>query len=196
MTTLGASAGAGAISWSTDAIRHDPLGFLAFHDADLRSLGALLERIADALPFAAGGAGPMLAAARLRRCAAGPTPCEKALCALIEAADAADESARAVAALARREAEDGAGAAIELADALERLAQDGGCAAPEALGFMLRAGFESLRRRADWLQAVLLPAARSVTAGCDAAALGERLAAMAGPAAPRSGFAVVQGGRA
>jgi len=188
----------GATCWSDAAIRHDPLGFVDYRRARMRGLAELLERIADALPQGPGPAALVLAAARLRRCAAGGDLHESALYALAARRLAADPTARAVVAIARREAEAGAAQAIDLADALEQFAHRGRAEAPEALGFMLRGGFEGLRRREEWLGAVVLPRFSARMTQGDVARLGARLAAAAAaqPATARDGFAVVQGGRA
>lgn len=184
--------------WSDAAIRHDPLGFVDFRRTRMRGLAELLERIADALPQGPGPAALVLAAARLRRCAAGGDLHERALYALAARRLTADPTAHAVLEIARREAEAGAAQAIDLADALEQFAHHGRAEAPEALGFMLRGCFEGLRRREDWLGSVVLPRFAARMTQEDVARLGERLAAAAAalPAAAREGFAVVQGGRA
>jgi hypothetical protein len=60
------------------------------------------------------------------------------------------------------------GRAIELADELEALADSGRARNPDALGFMLRAFFDGLRRHLDWMDVTIMPAARD---GLDAPGL-------------------------
>ena len=184
--------------WSAEAIRADPLGFLAEERAAQRALADLLEEIADALPQAAGGAAALVAAARLRRLVAQSQPAEESsLYALVERLAPPGAGARQAVALARREAAVAAGLAIELADELEALARRGVAGSPEALGYMLRACFEALRRRLDWVEAAILPQARAYLDPERIEALGEALAACVGrvPLRYRAGLGVVSGAR-
>lgn len=184
--------------WATEAIRADPLGFLADDRASQRALADLLEEIADALPKAAGGSAALVAAARLRRLVSQSQPAEeRSLYALVERLAPPGAGARQAVALARREAAVAAGLALELADELESLARQGVAAAPEALGFMLRACFEALRRRLDWVEAAILPQARAYLDPERVAALGEALADCVGrlPLRDRAGLGVVSGAR-
>jgi len=60
--------------------------------------------------------------------------------------------------------EDGA---IELADELQALAEQGQARNPEMVGYMLRGYFESQRRHIKWENAVVLPAARRILSAAD-----------------------------
>jgi hypothetical protein len=184
--------------WGAEAIRADPLGFLAEDRAAQRALADLLEEIADALPAAAGGSAPLVAGARLRRLVAQSQPAEeRALYAVVERLAPAGAGARQAVAIARREAALTAGLALELADELDALARAGKARAPEALGFMLRACFEALRRRLDWVEAAILPQARAYLDAERVEALGEALAETVGrlPLRDRAGLGVLNGSR-
>jgi len=185
--------------WSPEAIRADPLGFMAEDRAAQRALADLLEEIADALPTVTNRSAAALAAARLRRLAAQPpAPEEAALFALIEAHAPAEAGARHVVAIARREGALLGGVKIELAEALDALARDGRAAEAEALGYMLRACFDGIRRRLDWMEAVILPQARALLTPLETRDLGDCLAAIAArqPLRTRAGLAVIDGERA
>lgn len=184
--------------WPAEAIRADPLGYLAQDRAAQRWLADQLEAVADALPLVASRAGAAADAAQLRRLVAQSQPVEEAaLFALIETHANGEGACLRQIALARREAATVAGIALELADDLDMLARDGGVAQAEALGFRLRACFDALRRRLDWVEAAILPHAVALLTPPRAAALGERLAAMVEgqPARARAGFAVIDGQR-
>ena len=185
--------------WPPEAIRADPLGFMAEDRAAQRALADLLEEIADALPTTANRSAAALAAARLRRLAAQAQPAEEtALFALIEAHAPVEVGARHVVAIARREGALLAGLAIELADALDGLAREGRSGEAEALGYMLRACFDAIRRRLDWMEAVILPQARALLTPLETRDLGDHLAAIAARQSlrVRSGLAVIDGDRA
>lgn len=182
--------------WSPEAIRADPLGFMAEDRAAQRALADLLEEIADALPTVTNRSAAALAAARLRRLAVQPQAAEEAaLFALIETHAPAEAGARHVVAIARRESALLAGQKIELAEALDVLSREGRAAEAEALGYMLRACFEGIRRRIDWMEAVILPQARALLTPLETRDLGDHLAAIAArqPTRARSGLAVIDG---
>ncbi|MFN3614841.1 MAG: hypothetical protein ACK4WC_09820 [Rubrimonas sp.] len=122
----------------------------------------MLVRIADALPRVLRRSAMLVAAARLRRYALTALPLEDAalLGPLLDAADADDPAAR-VAAILRRKGAEAAGRAIELADALEAVASRPAAPEAEALGFMLRECFDAIERRAELIEAAILPAARA-----------------------------------
>ncbi len=199
MRRKGERAGLCRRPWSPDAIRSDPLGFMAEDRAAQRALADLLEDLADALPAAVSRPAAALAAARLRRLAAqAPSPEETALFMLIETHAPADAAARQVVAIARREGALLAGLAIELAEALDALAHRGAAPESEALGYMMRACFDGMRRRLDWLEAVILPQARAALTPMETRDLGEHLAAIAARQSlrVRCGLAVIDGARA
>ncbi len=184
--------------WGAEAIRADPLGFLAEDRAAQRALAALLEDIADALPRAANGSASLVAAARLRRLVAQSQPAEeRALYAVVERLAPPGAGARQAVAIARREAALAAGLALELADELDMLARRGAALAPEALGFMLRACFEALRRRLEWVEAAILPQARAYLDVERVEALGDALAEAVTrlPLRDRAGLGVLNGAR-
>lgn len=184
--------------WSPEAIRSDPFGFMAEDRAAQRALADLLEDLADALPAAASRPAAALASARLRRLAAqSPSAEEVALFSALEA-HATAGAARQVIAIARREGALLAGLAIELAEALDTLARDGAAHESEALGYMMRACFEGMRRRIDWIEAVILPQARALLTPVETRDLGDYFASTASRLAPhaRSGLAVIDGDRA
>lgn len=168
---------------AVDAIRADPLGYLAHDRAAQRALADLLERIADGLP----GADPVatrLAAALLRAgfAASAGAPEELALFAAVEPHG---PRARAAAAVARRDHAERGGQAVELAEALDGLAAAGGSQNPETLGLLLRAFFDGLRRRLDWIEATIAPVAERLGEG-ELTRLGARLASLAEMGALRS----------
>lgn len=184
--------------WPLEAIRLDPLGYLAEDRANQRALADQMEMLADALPMAASRAGAATAGARLQRLVAQSLPAEEAaLLAPVETLAADDETTLRQIALARREAATIAGLALELTDDLESLAREGSAAEAEALGYRLRACFEALRRRLDWIEAAILPQARLLLTPPLTAAVGERLAEMARarPMRLRAGLAVLEGRR-
>lgn len=183
--------------WSAGAIRRDPFGFAAFAADEHRALADLLERIADDLPHAAPAAA-LTAAARLRRAAGVAADRDALLLAALEDRAPLGCAARAAATLARRDLAQACGGALELAEALDEFARKGPRGGGDALGYLLRACFEAIRRRQDWMEGVLLPEARERLTPEAAAALGARWAESAvaeGPLA-RSGFGVVEGARA
>jgi len=140
----------------------DPLAYLAHDHATQRALAGLLERIADGLPEAADRRATTLAAHSLRMLAARRWALEEqALFPMLESRAPVEAPVRRAIAIARREHHETAGRAIELAEELEALAQSGRAANPDALGFMLRAFFDALRRHLDWMEVAVLPAARA-----------------------------------
>lgn len=171
-------------NWTPAAIRADPLGFLGEALSAERALAALLEDIADALPGALRSAPASLAAMRLRQAATPWPPVEEITLQLsAERAGPSDPATLRAVAIARHEAAVVAGLALELADEMELLARHGRVSQPEALGFMLRACFDAVRRRLDWIETAILP---GVFARLDAdglAAIGDALASAATRAA-------------
>lgn len=184
--------------WPRDAILSAPLDYLAAERAGQRALATLLERFADGLPTPPRASALFVAAARLRRSALKLVPLEdQILVAPLEALDRRDDARRQIAELVRRKGAVLAGQALELADILESLAQGGALREAEALGYMLRECFESLRRRADWIEAAILPQLDPLLDEAVLRGLGERLAAScaAEPLHARSGLAVIDGSR-
>lgn len=164
------------VSPEAQAARHDPLGWLAHDRAGQRGLADLLERVADGLPDAPDRLAARLAATLLRSgfresAAAGEL-------ALLAAVERGRPCAAAAAAVARRDHAARCGEAVELAEALDLLAAPGSPQNPEALGLMLRAFFDGLRRRLDWIEATLAPAAERLDAR-EITRLGVRLGALA-----------------
>jgi hemerythrin-like domain-containing protein len=140
--------------------RGDPLAYLAHDHATQRALADLLEGVADGLPDATDRRAAALGAHSLRMLAARRWALEEqALFPLIERLAPAEAPARRAIAIARREHRETAGRAIELAEELEALAATGRAPNPDALGFMLRAFFDGLRRHLDWMDAAVMPAA-------------------------------------
>jgi hemerythrin-like domain-containing protein len=147
----------------------DPLAYLAHDHATQRALADLLEGLADGLPDGVDRRAAALGAHSLRMLAARRWALEEqALFPLIESHAPEGAPARRAIAIARREHRETAGRAIELADELEALAESGRARNPDALGFMLRAFFDGLRRHLDWTEAAIMPAARD---GLDTLAL-------------------------
>lgn len=139
----------------------DPLAYLAHDHATQRALADLLEGVADGLPDGVDRRAAALGAHSLRMLAARRWALEEqALFPLIESRAPEGDPARRAIAIARREHRETAGRAIELADELEALADSGRARNPDALGFMLRAFFDGLRRHLDWMDATIMPAAR------------------------------------
>lgn len=190
--------GARGTPWGSEAIRRDPLGYLAAEREGAEALAALLERIADALPQIARPSALLVAAARLRRYVLHIVPIEDAalLGPLATCASHGAAAARMVE-IVRRKGALLAGHAVELADLLESLAPEGAAREAEALGFTLRACFDALRRRTEWVEAAVLPQIAPLLTEADRAALGDRLAqAVAGESlGARAGLVVLQGAR-
>jgi hemerythrin-like domain-containing protein len=139
----------------------NPLAYLAHDHATQRALADLLEGVADGLPDGVDRRAAALGAHSLRMLAARRWALEEqALFPLIESRAPDGAPARRAIAIARREHRETAGRAIELADELEALAAIGRARNPDALGFMLRAFFDGLRRHLDWMDATIMPAAR------------------------------------
>ncbi len=197
-------------AWSEAAIRADPLGFVALRERSLRGLADMLERIADGLPHLACPSATALAGTRLRMIArqgaarwplAAPIAAEEELYALAGPSpggwDAEAEAARQVVRFARREGAMVCGMAAELADALDAFLDAGHAAEPEALGFGLRACFEAIRRRVDWVEDAIMPLARRRLDPEAATAMGARLAAgvAAAPLSARADLVVIEGAR-
>ncbi len=140
----------------------DPLAYLAHDHATQRALADLLESLADGLPEAVDRRAAALAAHSLRMMAARRWALEEqALFPMLESRAPAEAPVRRAIAIARREHRETAGRAIELAEELEALSQAGRVVNPDALGFMLRAFFDALRRHLDWMEVAVLPAARA-----------------------------------
>jgi hypothetical protein len=166
-----------------EAIRADPLGYLAADQRAQRALADMLEDLADALPDGVTRAAAARAAALLRGPARRDAALEeRALFPVIETSAGGDATARRMIALAVREHRETAGRAIELAEELDELARTGRARNPESLGFMLRAFFEGARRHVDWVEAAILAPARRAMTGPDLAELGVRLARLAASA--------------
>jgi hemerythrin-like domain-containing protein len=183
---------------SEAAVRADPFVLLDYDHSAQRALADLLEGVADSLPDDVNRAAAALGAALLRSSHARHAEIEdKALFPLLESRCTAETTRRAVA-IARREHVEAAGRVVELAEALEALAQEGRAANAEGLGFMLRAFFEGLRRHLDWVDAAILPQARDKLSDEDRAVLAARLAAIITAEGGRraGGFAVIDGARA
>jgi hemerythrin-like domain-containing protein len=178
---------------SLDTVRSDPFYYLDYDHSAQRALADLLEDIADSLPDCVNRAAAALAAAQLRA-----TPPrhkaieEQALFPLLERR-CDDPAVLKALGVARREHEDSAGHAVELAEALDVLAERGYAANPESLGFMLRAFFDGLRRHMDWVEAAILPQARKLLGAEDVARFGARLAEVVASDAPlsASGLSVI-----
>ncbi|SEA72756.1 hypothetical protein [Rubrimonas cliftonensis] len=197
-------------AWSEAAIRADPLGFVALRERSLRGLADMLERIADGLPHLACPSATALAATRLRMIArqgasrwplAAPIAAEEELYTLAGASpgvgDMEAQAALQVVRFARREGSMVCGMAAELADALDTFLDAGHAAEPEALGFGLRACFEAIRRRVDWVEDAIMPLARRRLDPEAATAMGARLAAgvAAAPLSTRADLLVIDGAR-
>lgn len=186
-------------AWSSEAIRTAPLDYLAAERAGVRALATSLEWIADALPRVPRPATLIVAASGLRRCALRLLPIEdEALIAPVEADAPEGGLPRRIAGLVRAKGTELAGQALELADILEARAHGGAEAEAEALGFMLRECFDALRRRAEWIEAAILPQIEGQLDAAALAELGERLARAADAETlhERAGFAVLDGTRA
>jgi hypothetical protein len=185
-------------AWPPDAILSAPLAYLAAERAGQRALASLLERFADGLPTPPRASALFVAAARLRRCALTLVPLEDdLLVAPLEALEDRAAPSRQIAELVRRKGAVLAGQALELADILESLAQGGALREAEALGYMLRECFESLRRRAEWIEAAILPQLAPLLDEPVLRAVGEKLAAACATEtlSARNGLAVIDGAR-
>lgn len=140
-----------------------PLVPLAYDHKAQRSLADLLEAVADSLPDEVNRGSAALAAGLLRERTAGRGVREElALFALMEPRALPDSPLRRAIALARRENIECDGRAIELAEELDALAETGRARNPDALGFMLRAFFDGLRRHLDWVEIAIVPHARDM----------------------------------
>jgi hypothetical protein len=180
-----------------ETVRRDPFSYLDYDQSAQRALADLLEDIADSLPDCVNRAAAALAAAQLRAVPARHKAIEEqALFPVLEACCPDGEITRTLA-VARREHEDSAGHAVELAEALDALAEHGYAANPESLGFMLRAFFDGLRRHMDWVDAAIMPRARKALSAKDVAAFGARLAEVVASETPLSaaGLSVIDGDR-
>jgi hypothetical protein len=182
---------------SAEALRADPFSYLDYDHSAQRALADLLETIADSLPDCVNRAAASLAAAQLR---AAPERHkrieEEALFPILERC-CPDAAVSRTLDVARREHEDSGGHAVELAEALDELAEQGFAANPESLGFMLRAFFDGLRRHMDWVDAAILPRARAALSEADVARFGAVLAKVVASDAPLSaaGLSVIDGDR-
>lgn len=161
MMDAAASPGRRRTPWSGPATVRNLTTPLARERAGALRLARLLERIADALPRVLRRSAMIVAAARLRRYALTTLPLEDAalLAPVLEDRDPDCPAAR-VAAILRRKGALAAGQAIELADALEAVAQRPAAPEAEALGFMLRECFDAIARRDELVEAAILPAGR------------------------------------
>lgn len=198
MTQPARTAGPMRRPWEAEAIRTDPLGYLAAERAGAEALAAALERIADELPCIARPAALVTAAARLRRFARILVPMEDAcLLDLLEARCGLASPIGAMVGIVRRKGAVLASRSIEVADLLEENARTSAVREAESLGFMLRECFESLRQRAEWLEIAILPETEARLDEACRHALGERLAAAAGAEnlGSRAGFVVLAGSR-
>jgi hypothetical protein len=198
MTGLESTACSRRGGWPAEAIRAAPLDYLAAERGGLRALASLLERIADTLPRPSRPSALLVAAARLRRCALKLLPLEdKSLIAPIEAAADQNAPARRIAEMVRRKGAMLSGHALELADILETMAERGSVPEAEALGYMLRECFEELRRRAELMEAAILPEVEERFDAETLRVLGESLAAAADceRLSERSGLVVIDGSR-
>lgn len=178
--------------------RHDPLAFLEYDHKAQRALADLLESVADSLPDAVNQASAALAASLLRDSVVRRSTLEEAaLFPLIEAQMPAGSPVRRAVGLARREQRDCAGRAIELAEELDLLASRGRARNADALGFMLRAFFDGLRRHLDWIDIAILPHAREALSAVDISTLGAQFAALRDTSHRGSwvGLAVIEGSR-
>jgi hypothetical protein len=177
------------------ALRADPFAYVDYDHSTQSALADLLENLADSLPDCVNRAAAALAAGQLRSAPHRHALIEEtALFPAIEACCARRDMSRAMEA-ARREHEETAGDAIELAEALDALAEQGCAENPESLGFMLRAYFEGVRRHLRWVEAAIVEPARRNMDG-DAVSdfsrrLGETLA-QTGEAGP-AGLTVIDG---
>jgi hemerythrin-like domain-containing protein len=181
-----------------EVMRDDPLAYLAYDHKAQRALADLLESVADSLPDGVNQASVALAASLLRDSVVRRATLEEAaLFPLIEAQAADGSPVRRAVVLARREQRDCAGRAIELAEELDQLAQTGRARNPDALGFMLRAYFDGLRRHLDWIDVAILPHARHALTAVDLGRLGEQFARLRDTAHRGSwvGLAVIEGDR-
>ena len=179
-------------------MRDDPLAYLEYDHRAQRALADLLESVADSLPDAVNQASAALAASLLRDSVVRRSTLEEAaLFPLIEAQVPDDSPIHRAVVLARREQRDCAGRAIELAEELDLLAARGRSRNPDALGFMLRAYFDGLRRHLDWIDVAILPHAREVLSAVDIGQLGEQFARLRDTAHRGSwvGLAVIEGQR-
>jgi hemerythrin-like domain-containing protein len=177
-------------------MRDDPLAYLEYDHKAQRALADLLESVADSLPDAVNQASAALAASLLRDSVVRRSTLEEAaLFPLIEAQVPDGSPVRRAVVLARREQRDCAGRAIELAEELDLLASQGRSRNPDALGFMLRAYFDGLRRHLDWIDVAILPHAREALSAIDIGRLGEQFAQLRDAAHRGSwvGLAVIQG---
>lgn len=180
------------------AMKADPFGYLDYDHSAQRALADHLEALADSLPDCVNRAAAAMAAAMLRTVHARHAEIEdRALFPMLESRCRDEVTQRAIR-IARKEHEDAAGKAIELAEALDGLAETGRAPNSESLGFMLRAFFDGLRRHLDWVDAAILPQARRALGAAERAELGVRLAALLEGRSVRGacGLAVIDGARA
>jgi hemerythrin-like domain-containing protein len=160
-------------------MRDDPLAYLEYDHKAQRALADLLETVADSLPDKVNQASASLAASLLRDSQQRRSALEEeGLFPLIERRAADGAPLRRAILLARRDYRDCAGRAIELAEELDSLAETGQAANAEALGFMLRAFFEGLRRHLDWVDVTILSQVREALSAEDVAELGAQFVSM------------------
>lgn len=181
-----------------DTARTDPLAYLEYDHKAQRALADLLEAVADSLPDAVNQASAALAASLLRDSVVRRTALEEqALFPLVEARTIDGSPIRRAIGLARREQRDCSGRAIELAEELDDLAAAGRARNPDALGFMLRAFFDALRRHLDWVDVAILPQARETLSAVDMDQLGETFRSLRETARMGDwmGLAVIRGDR-
>ena len=181
-----------------EMMREDPLAYLEYDHKAQRVLADLLESVADSLPDAVNQASAALAASLLRDSVVRRSPLEEAaLFPLLEAHVPDGSPLHRAVLLARREQRECAGRAIELAEELDLLAANGRARNADALGFMLRAFFDGLRRHLDWIDIAILPHAHDALTAPDIRALGEQFARLRDPSQQGSwvGLAVIAGER-
>lgn len=177
-------------------MRDDPLAYLEYDHKAQRALADLLEALADSLPDGVNPAAAALAASLLRDSLQRRAALEEAtLFPLLEARSGALSPICRAVTLARREYNHSAGLAIELAEELDELAASGRVTNPEALGFMLRAFFDGLRRHLDWVDVAILSHLREALSPGDVVALGVRFQSLRDTAhlARWAGLALVSG---
>ncbi|MBK1625173.1 hemerythrin domain-containing protein [Afifella marina] len=147
---------------TAEMIREDPFQLIAYEHALQERLCDLLEAIADALPRDVIRETARAAALTLRFYFPAHIRLENdILFPALAAPCRADRGIREAIALARSEHDADEQAALELADALEAHDEEGGYREAEALGYLLRAFFESQRRHIAWEETVVFPMARS-----------------------------------
>lgn len=157
----------------------DPFGYLEYDHKAQRGVADLLEAIADSLPDGVRPATATLAASLLRDSVQRRVALEEeAFVPLIDRRFGPGSTQERALELARRDRQETVGRAIELAEELDILAIQGEVTNPDALGFMLRAYFDGLRRHLDWVEVAILNDLRVSVSPDDLAALGAQLLAL------------------